>query len=62
MTMDKMLSPKELAVVLGISLETLYVWTAQRRIPHIKIGRLVRFKLDEVKKWLDAKRVEPNSC
>ena len=33
-------------------------WTSQKRIPYIKMGRLVRFNMDEVNKWLERQRVE----
>ena len=56
--MTKLLSPQELSEVLSISIETVYAWTSQKRIPYIKMGRLVRFNMDEVNKWLERQRVE----
>ena len=56
--MTKLLSPQELSDVLSISIETVYAWTSQKRIPYIKMGRLVRFNMDEVNKWLERQRVE----
>jgi excisionase family DNA binding protein len=56
--MTKLLSPQELSVALNISIETVYAWTSQKRIPYIKMGRLVRFNADEVNKWLDRQRVK----
>ena len=55
--MIKLLSPQELSEVLSISIETVYAWTSQKRIPYIKMGRLVRFNMDEVNKWLERQRV-----
>ena len=57
--MTKLLSPQELSDVLNISIETVYAWTSQKRIPYIKMGRLVRFNVDEVNKWLERQRVSP---
>jgi len=57
--MTKLLSPQELSDVLSISIETVYAWTSQKRIPFIKMGRLVRFNADEVNKWLERQRVAP---
>ncbi len=57
--MTKLLSPQELSDVLSISIETVYAWTSQKRIPYIKMGRLVRFNADEVNKWLEKQRVAP---
>lgn len=56
--MNKLLSPQELSAALNISIETVYAWTSQKRIPYIKMGRLVRFNADEVNKWLERQRVE----
>jgi len=51
--MEKLLTPEELAELLGIKLSTVYSWTHLQFIPHIKVGRLVRFKESEVQKWLN---------
>ena len=56
--MNKLLSPQELSAALNISIETVYAWTSQKRIPYIKMGRLVRFNADEVNKWLERQRVQ----
>ena len=55
--MTKLLSPQELSEVLSISIETVYAWTSQKRIPYIKMGRLVRFNADEVNRWLERQKV-----
>ena len=55
--MAKLLSPQELSDVLSISIETVYAWTSQKRIPYIKMGRLVRFNADEVNKWLERQKI-----
>jgi len=57
--MNKLLSPQELSAALNISIETVYAWTSQKRIPYIKMGRLVRFNADEVNKWLERQMVAP---
>jgi len=31
---------------------------AERRIPYIKLGHLLRFDPDEITAWLDSQRVE----
>lgn len=31
----------------------------ERRIPYVKIGRLVRFDPEEVEAWIGTKRIEP---
>lgn len=49
---------KELSEYLDIKANTLYSWVSMRKIPYIKMGRLVRFDLKEIDKWIDKKRVE----
>ena len=37
---------------------TLYAWAEQGTIPHLKLGRLLRFDPDEIEAWLQAHRQE----
>ena len=48
-----------LAERLGIKRSTLYAWEEQGSIPHLKLGRLLRFDPDEIEGWLHAHRREP---
>ena len=57
-TANKLLSPAELAEAFGISIETVYAWTSQKKIPYIKMGKLVRFSRNEVNRWLGDKQVD----
>lgn len=50
--MDKLLSTKELSEYLGLSRMTLSRWRSEG-LPFIKIGKQVRFKLDDVMKWIE---------
>jgi excisionase family DNA binding protein len=45
---------KELAQALSINPSTLYAWAAQGRIPCVKIHGLVRFRRDEIERWVDS--------
>lgn len=53
--MNKLMNVKEVAGVLGVQPSTIYQWTCQGYIPHKKLGNLVRFDEDEIRKWLDTK-------
>ena len=58
--MDKRyINPKELSIYLGMSLQTVYEWTSQKKIPYIKLGRLVKFDIIEIDKWMLAQRIKP---
>lgn len=52
-----LLSIEEASRLLGVRVNTLYCWIALRKIPHYKIGRLVKFKGDEIARWIDEKYV-----
>lgn len=53
------LSPQELSAYTGLSLNTIYSWVSQKRIPYIKISRLVKFNVSEIDEWMRGMRVEP---
>lgn len=43
---------KELGEYLGVTEGTLYSWVCYKKIPHIKIGRLVKFDLRTIDAWV----------
>ena len=53
-----MLRTDEAAEFLGISKNTLYEWIIQKKIPHIKVGRLVKFKREDLEAWLERRTQE----
>lgn len=55
--MKSLLTTDQLAQHLNIKESTIYNWTHIGYIPHIKLGRLVRFDMDRVAKWLRNKSV-----
>jgi excisionase family DNA binding protein len=52
-----LLRKRELAEKLAISKRTLDVWMQKGRIPFLKVGRSVRFRLPDVLEKLNAFRV-----
>lgn len=52
---------EDLALKLAIKKPTLRKWTkpGQEAIPCYRIGKLVRFNLQEVESWLQSKAVQP---
>jgi len=53
--MNRLLTPDEIADLLGVQKSTIYQWTHQGFIPHVKLGRLVRFREAEIAMWLAAR-------
>lgn len=60
--MDKLLSVDELAEILGVTKATIYSWTSQNKIPHIKLSkRLLKFREKDIMDWIAAKSVNADS-
>ena len=49
---DRWLSVDELAGYLGIKRDTVYKWITRRSMPAHKVGRLWKFKKDEIDSWV----------
>lgn len=60
-TVKRFMNVDELAAYLGISRNTIYWWVAIRKVPHNKLGKLVRFNRDEVDMWLKSNSREIKS-
>jgi excisionase family DNA binding protein len=52
--MDKLLTTKETAKVLGLSSRTLDVWrcTGKSHVPFVKIGRSVRYRMSDIESYI----------
>lgn len=46
-----------LCAYLDIKKQTAYTWVYEKKIPYIKMGRLVKFDRKEIDEWIDSKRV-----
>jgi len=57
--MEEYLDMDELCKRLGFKKRFLYELTHKGKIPHIKIGRLLRFRWDSIKKWVDGHEIKP---
>ena len=49
---DRWLSVEEIAEYLGVSKDTVYAWISKRNMPAHRIGRLWKFKTEEVDEWV----------
>ncbi len=52
-TLDRLLTPAELADYLGVPVATLYVWRHRRQgPPGFRAGRHLRYRLRDVEDWI----------
>lgn len=58
MSSQRLIDIHHVAEMLGIKINTVYTWVNQRKIPYIKVGRLVKFDLVDIETWISAHRVE----
>lgn len=52
MEMNRWLSVDEVAAYLGVKRETIYKWISRRKLPAHKIGRLWKFRVSEIDRWV----------
>ena len=57
--MRRLVSIKEAALYTGLSPHTIYTMVSQRRIPFVKVGRLVKFDVELLDKWIKQNTVMP---
>jgi excisionase family DNA binding protein len=49
---DRWLSVEEIGIYLGVKRDTVYGWISDKKMPAHKVGRLWKFKKDEVDQWV----------
>lgn len=57
--MNGWLTCEDLAPIIGVTPRTIQRWAKHRTIPHVRIGRLVRFTPEQVAQLREAYTVEP---
>ena len=53
---DRYLSVDEIASYLGVKRDTVYKWITRRGLPALKVGRLWKFRKEEVDNWVSAQQ------
>jgi len=52
-----MVKAKDISALCGVTLQTVLKWARENKIPHHRISaRCLRFSVEEVNAWLQAKR------
>ncbi len=54
----RLITIKEASGYLGISVNTLYSWVSQKKIDYVKMGRLTKFDLRVIDKFIENNSVE----
>jgi excisionase family DNA binding protein len=54
---DRLLTVQDVCELLGVKKPYLYNLTHHKKIPHIKIEGILRFRQEEIKSWLDSREV-----
>ncbi len=55
----RLVSIQEAAIYTSLSVHTIYTMVSQRRIPYVKVGRLVKFDREQLDKWIHKQTVMP---
>lgn len=58
---DRWLSVDEVAAYLGVKRDTIYKWIERKSMPTEKVGRLWKFKKDEVDEWVRSGQAATNA-
>ncbi|MEM2175127.1 MAG: helix-turn-helix domain-containing protein [Candidatus Micrarchaeia archaeon] len=53
--MEELLTPQEIAKLLKVKLRFVYHLTSSGRIPYVKVGRFLRFRPEDIRRWLSEK-------
>ncbi len=54
----RLITIKEASEYLGISVNTMYSWVSQKKIDYVKVGRLTKFDLKVIDKFIENNSVE----
>ncbi len=49
---DRWLSIAEVSQYIGVSTDTIYKWIDKKGLPAYKVGRLWKFKAEEIDQWV----------
>jgi excisionase family DNA binding protein len=55
----RLIDIKNASTYTGLSVHTLYTMVSQRRIPYVKVGRLVKFDLALLDNWIKQQTIMP---
>ena len=59
---ERWVSIDEISEHLGVKKDTIYKWVAKKKMPAHKVGRLLKFQIKEVDKWVRTGKATPNGA
>lgn len=59
-TPEHWVSTKEMAIHLGVTIETIRNWIRKETIPYHKVGKQWKFKISEVDSWVTSGQARKN--
>jgi len=59
--MNRLINKADAAQYLGVSVRTLEAWISKGTgtLPYVKIGRMVRYRMDDLAAFIEAGRISP---
>ncbi len=51
---ERLLEAEDVAAILGMTTDWVYREVRAKRLPHIRLGRYVRFRRESINAWLEA--------
>jgi len=58
---DRWISVEEIAAYLGVKKDTIYKWIDRRKMPAHKVGRLWKFRKEEIDHWIHSGGASANN-
>jgi len=56
--MENLLTAKHIADKLGVKCSTVYQWVHMGFMPHLRIGKCIRFNENDIEKWISRRKAE----
>ena len=57
MSDQKLIDIGHISEHLGVKVNTVYSWVNQRKIPYVKVGRLIKFDLQDINQWIAERKI-----
>ncbi len=57
----KLLTVQQVAEILSVQTSWVYEQARKNKIPHVRLGKYLRFKMDEIHQYVEAKKTESSS-